>query len=166
MVAVGKQYQALAMAQWPPADREAWLAACRPDERLTPGGAASGMNHRSQRTCTRCYGYLLDFCQRTGRLVDDAVPAAQVEPETMEAFLAELQTRVRSVARHTYIGRIRRVAEILDPARNFRWLRLIERELKDQARPRSRADRVVDSRRLWRVGLDLMERAEKSSWND
>jgi hypothetical protein len=158
-----KRYQALAMAQWPQADRETWFAACRPDERLTPGGAASGMNHRSQKTCTRCYGYLLDFCRRTGRLVHDAAPAALVVPETMDAFLMELQTRVGSVTRYTYIGRIRRVAEILDPAGNFRWLRLIERELKDQARPRSRAHRVVDSRRLWRLGLDLLERAEKAA---
>ncbi len=120
------------------------------------------MNHCSQKTCTRHYGYLLDFCRRTGRLVHDAAPAAQVVPETMDAFLAELQTRVGSVTRHAYVSRIRRVAEILDPARDFRWLRLIERELKDQARPRSRAHRVVDSRRLWRLGLDLMERAEKA----
>jgi len=55
------------------------------------------------------------------------------------------------------------MAMILAPGRDFVWLRQIEAELKHQARPRSRANRIVDQSRLWKLGLELMERAESST---
>jgi integrase len=78
------------------------------------------------------------------------------------AFLVELEERVGSVTRYTYVSRLCRMATILAPDRDFGWLRQIEASLKLLMRPRSRANRIVDQSRLWVLGLALMERAEVS----
>lgn len=155
-------YSTLPLVEWPKADREGWQAACQPAHRLKAGGLASSMASSSQRSHMRCYGYLMDFCKRTGRLMEDGQAASRIVPTVIEAFLEELKDRVGSVAQHIYISRIRRVTEILDPSRDFGWLRLIEFDLKHKIRRRPKADRIIDSRRPYTLGLDLMQRAEKS----
>src|SRR6185295_3880462 len=103
-------YTSLPFYRWPSADREDWLRGCQPPQRLKPGGRAASMSQTTQRSHMRSYGYLLDFCWRTGCLQSSDLVAVHVDPETIAAFLVELQTRVGSVTRHTYLSRIRRVA--------------------------------------------------------
>jgi integrase len=55
------------------------------------------------------------------------------------------------------------MARILKPTGDFGWLREIELDLADLARPRNLASRVVTSDRLVRLGLDLMNRAAEPS---
>src|SRR5262249_14221531 len=58
--------------------------------------------------------------------------------------------------------RLCRVAHILSPHRDFDWLRKLEAELKLEMRPRNRTDRIINQQRLWKLGLDLIARAEQS----
>jgi integrase len=153
----------LPIADWPAADRSAWLSACKPPVRLSPGGAASRMSRDIQQTNARAYGHFLAYCRREGALDADTPAAVMVTPDRIAAFLADLSHLVGSVTRLNYIQRILRVASILSPDRDFGWLREVVADLKDSARPRPKAHRIVDSDRLLSLGLALIRRGEEST---
>jgi integrase len=148
------------LAEWPAPDAEGWRIACTPAARLRRGGAASRMKPSTQATHVRGYGYFLAYCARAGHVASDSKAASLVTPERVQGFLAELEQRVGSVTRCAYVQRIRRVAEILAPERDFGWLREIEADLQHAARPRAKYPRIVDSERLFELGMALMVRAE------
>jgi hypothetical protein len=59
------------------------------------------------------YGAFLGFLQRSGRLRPDTETAAQVTLPNVEAYIADLTSRVRSVTIHNCIYKLRRAAELL-----------------------------------------------------
>jgi integrase len=110
----------------------------------------------------RAYGYLLKFCHRNGLLDQNAEAGAHVSPEIIDAFVNELHGRVGSVTRASYIGKIRRIVQILAPGRDLVWLGEIEADLRYAARPRPKFHRIVSSERLLALGLELIRRGETS----
>jgi integrase len=152
------------VSDWPTADREALKRACVAGQRLKPGGAAARMKPSTRASLVRAYGYLLDFCRGNGLLDLDAEAGAHVTPEIIDAFVCELHNRVGSVTSASYIGKIRRVATILAPERNFAWLSEIEADLRYEARPRPKYHRIVSSDRLRALGLDLIGRGETNTY--
>src|SRR4051794_1324555 len=94
--------RALPITKWPAADSEAWIRACQPGGRLKAGGAASHLAPITRDDLVRRYGYFLEFLERTGRLNRHAAAAAQVTPENVDAYVAELQSRVGSVTVHYF----------------------------------------------------------------
>lgn len=150
------------ISEWPAADRAAWLSACRPAARLSRGGAASRMSPDIQQMNARAYGHFLASCRREGSFDADAPAAAMVTPDRIATFLTELSHRVGSVTRYNYVQRTLRVASILSPNRDFGWLRDLVADLKDSARPRPKAHRIVESDRLLSLGLALVKRGEEA----
>lgn len=144
--------------EWPISDREAWQQACVPSRRLKPGGAAGRLRPSTQTSLVRAYGYLLDFCRRTGTFDENADVVAHVTHEIIDDFVDDLRRRVSSVTRASYISKIHRIAKILAPGRDFVWLREIEGDLRYEARPRPKYHRIVPSDRLLTLGLQLIER--------
>ena len=153
--------RSLPRSAWPTADREAWELVCRPGRRLSRGGAASGMKPISRDMHARHYGYFLGCCAGVGLLDLNAEAAGHVTPTAINRFLSDLQN-VGSVTRANYLTKVRRMAELLAPQREFSWLREIEAGLKEDARPQWKANRVVESDRLLALGIELMRRAEKA----
>jgi integrase/recombinase XerD len=115
--------RSLPLTCWPPADRENWQEACRPHVRLYRGGAAAGMKPVTQADLARRYGYFLDHLDRCGVLDLTAQAGAQVTPGEVEIFLAEVRSTWRSVTQAQSIYKLRRLAEILAPDRDFSWLK-------------------------------------------
>jgi integrase len=97
---------------------------------------------------------------RTRRLNDRAAAGAQVTPEHVDAFIAELRTRVSSVTLHGSISKLRRITEIIAPNRDLAWLREIENDLAFAMQPRSKMNRLVLAEVLVEAGLTLMAEAE------
>jgi integrase len=127
--------------------------------RLKRGGAACRMKPSTQATHARGYGYFLDHCRRRGESEDGAA-ASLVIAARVEDFVFELRGRVGSVTQWAYMQRIRRMSEILAPSRDFGWLRDVEADLRDAARPRAKYPRIVDGERLLRLGTELIDRGE------
>jgi hypothetical protein len=121
--------RSLPLHEWPDADRRTWEDACRPSSRLKPGGAASYLAQVRRDDFARRYGAFLGFLQRTGRLERGAAAAAQVILPNVEAYLADLTARVRSVTVYNCIYKLRRAAELLAPMADFCWLSEIEKDL-------------------------------------
>jgi hypothetical protein len=148
---------------WPIADRAAWEEACRPSVRLKRGGTASHMRTVTQEMLTKRAGYFFDFLLRSRRLDVNPTAGAQVTPENVEAYVAELKDRVKSVTVYGSIQKLRRFVQLIAPGREIAWLMEIERQLFSEMRPRSKWDRVVFANILIDAGLTLMAEAEMAS---
>ena len=158
--------RSLPVNEWSDADRRAWEDACRLGARLKPGGAASYLAEVSRNDFARRYGAFLGFLRRTGRLDHCAAAAAQVTPSNVEAYVAGLTTRVRSVTVYNCIYKLRRAAEFLAPSADFSWLAEIEKDLALVMEPRSKFDRLVFTEWLVEAGLTLVTEAERFANND
>jgi hypothetical protein len=151
--------RSLAFDQWPEVDRLAWAAACRPAERLRRGGAAAHMRDITRRDLARRYGYFLDHVQRTeGDL--NAGAASLVTPDRVERYIVELKERGGSVTVHGSIYKLRRMAELLAPSRDYTWLTEIEKDLALLMEPKSKLNRLVYPNLLAEAGLTLMAEAD------
>jgi integrase len=85
-----------------------------------------------------------------------------VTQENILDYVRYLEPRVSSVTLAQSLRKIARVASFMDPGRDWRWLRRLVRRLQFRARPRDRRNDVVEIRDLFRLGLQLMDRADKA----
>jgi integrase len=163
---VGEHPRSLPVHEWPDADRRAWEDACRPGSRLKPGGSASYLAPVSRNDFASRYGAFLGFLQRNRRLKRDAAAAAQVTGANVEAYMADLNARVRSVTAWNCIYKLRRAAQLLEPTADFSWLSEIEKDIALVMEPRSKYDRLVFTDRLVEAGLTLAIEAQAIANND
>jgi integrase len=108
------------------------------------------------------YAYFLGFLERNSLLELDLPAAANVTAAKVNAYLAELKTRVSSMTLHAWICRLRRVAQYMAPARDLTWLAEIGKDLALVARSRSKFDRLVLTEVLVEAGIKLVDEAERS----
>src|SRR5262249_71719 len=148
------------------ADGHAWEDAAHPPSPFKRGGAASHLAPVSRDDFANRYGAFLAFLQRTGRLRGDTEPAAQVTSGNVQAYLEELNSRVRSVTVHNCIYKLRRAAELLAPKGDFKWLAEIEKDLALVMQPRPKFDRLVSSGQLVEAGLTLIAEARAFAKTD
>jgi integrase len=158
--------RSLPVSEWPDADQRAWEEACRPGSRLKPGGVASYLAEVTRNDFARRYGAFLGFLQRTNRLEQHAGAATQVTLPNVEAYIADLKARVRSVTIWNGIYKLRRAAELLTPTADFSWLAEIEKDLALVMEPRSKFDRLVLASRLVEAGMTLVVEAERFARSD
>jgi site-specific recombinase XerD len=148
---------------WPEEDRRAWIAACQPSERLKRGGAAAHLTLITRDDLARRCGYFLDYLSRHGLLSQDKPPAADVTPENVAGYVAELKARVSSVTVYGSIYKLRRASELMASPRDFTWLSELEKDLAFEMRPRSKSDRLVLTGVLIEAGLSLIAETEAAT---
>jgi integrase len=157
------QVRSMSIGSWPPSDRNAWIAAGRPSQRLMRGGSGAHMKPITLADLARRYGYFLDFLDRSGLFDCRAAAASQVRPEHVAAYIQELGDRVSSVTTYGSLYKLRRASQLLVPRRDFGWLMELEKDLALLMRPRSKADRLVLTEVLVECGLTLITEAEGSA---
>jgi site-specific recombinase XerD len=159
---VHRRVLSLPFEQWPEADRNAWNAACQPAQRLKRGGPAGHLKSETREDHARTYGDFLGFLDRCGLLRRNAATAANVTPDNVDAYLADLKRRMTSTTVHVSICRLRRAARYMAPGLHLDWLAEIAKDLALVAWPRSKLDRLVLPERLVEAGLTLIQEAEDS----
>lgn len=147
--------------EWSEVDQRNWAEACRAAGRLSRGGRASHLKPVSRADLACRYGLFLDFLARAGLLPPGSGSSSLITRENVSAYLAEITARVSSVSVYGAISKLRRMGEILDPVWDGSWLTEIEQDLAWGMRPAPKQHRIVDSDRLWQLGLDLMQEAEE-----
>ena len=152
--------RSLPLSDWPTADQLAWATACRPSKRLKPGGGASHLKPVTRDDLARRYGYFLDHIRCMEGLDSNTEPASYVTPERVERYILELKSRVSSVTAYGSIYKLRRIAQLLRPSRDFVWLTEIEKDLALVMQPRSKFDRLVWTEVLVEAGITLMAEAD------
>ena len=115
------------------------------------------------RDLARRYGYFLDHVQRSEGLDRNGKAADYVTPDRVDRFIAELQARVSSVTVYGSIYKLRRMAQLLAPGRDFTWLTEIEKDLALVMQPRSKFNRLVYSNVLLEAGMTLMAEADAAT---
>jgi site-specific recombinase XerD len=158
--ATGPGVHSLPEERWPAAERAAWDEARRPSVRLQRGGSASHLRAVVQNDLGKRNGLFLESVARAGRLDMNAPAGAHVTPENVEAYVAEMKSRVSSVTVYGSIQKLRRFVQLIAPDRDLGWLIEIERQLYSERRPRPKWDRVVTTDVLVDAGLTLMAEAE------
>jgi hypothetical protein len=100
---------------------------------------------------------------RRGLLHRNKAAGCHITPETVDAYLVELSSRVGSVTVQRSIYKLRRACELIDPALDLTWLADIEKNLAMLMRPSSKFNRWVLTEVLVEAGLTLITKAEKSN---
>ncbi len=152
----------LPFPDWPRADREAWTAAQEVTGVLDDGGVASHLSAQTREDLTRRYSYFLSFLAQQGKLDPNGPAAASVTPENILDYVHSLEPRVSSVTLAQSLYKIRRVAGCLVLERDWGWLKRLCKRLDLRAQPRDRRNDVVEIQELFRLGLTLMDRADKA----
>lgn len=153
--------RSLPLHEWPEADRVGWQEACRLGVRLKAGGAASHLGDVSREDYERRYGAFLGFLQRQNLLKSGVAAAAEVTRRNIDAYLADLRSRVSSVTTYNCIAKVKRVARLLAPDADLRWLTEIENDLAFVMEPRSKFERLVFTQVLVEAGLRLVTEAQE-----
>src|SRR5215217_797548 len=118
----GPPIRSLPLSEWPGADHEAWIAACRPGQPLRRGGAASHLKLITRHDLQRRYGYFLDCLRRSGRLNLSVAAGAHTTPANIELYRAEIEARLSSVTVHGSVCKVRRATQLIAPTMDFGWL--------------------------------------------
>jgi len=107
--------KALALRDWPKADRETWQAAQAAAGVLDDDGVASHLSARTREDLTSRYAYFLSFLAHRGKLEHYGPGAASVTQENILEYVRYLEPRVSSVTLAQSLYKILRVASCLAP---------------------------------------------------
>ena len=150
----------LPIEEWPEADRTAWQEATQDGGVLDVGGRASHLAEATISDLTLRYGRFLGYLQNTGILDRSGPPAANLTPENVMAYIPLLKETVASVTVHGCVVKAVTLARFIAPNRDYEWTRPILRRLDFEARPKEKRSKVVDSGRLFALGVKLMTDAD------
>lgn len=109
--------QALPFEDWPEPDQACWHRARRPGSILEDdAGPWVDWSAGTERTRRRGYGRWLGFLGREGLLGHDALPHERITPDTIRAYLEDLEALdVSPTSRLTYMVTLLVVAEAFAP---------------------------------------------------
>jgi hypothetical protein len=152
----------LRLSEWPQADQQAWVEACRPRLGLKRGGAAAPLALITRTDLERRYGYFLTYLQEKCELDLSASAGAQITPEAVEGYLTYVDPQWRTTTIAQTMFKLARMGSLLAPKQDWAWLREIACERELDANPKPRFDRIVTSERLVEAGLGLIRTARQN----
>jgi integrase len=152
----------LDLAEWPAADRNAWLQACRPRQGLRRGGSAAHLVPITRKDLERRYGYFLTYLEKRGELSHRAEAAEQITPDAVEGYLACVEDTWSTTTVAQTLFKLARMAKLLAPGREWAWLTEIACDRDLVANPKPRHDRIVTTDRLVEAGLGLIRTARQN----
>ena len=148
---------------WPEPDQTPWRAALLPGDLFEDGGARTGYSHLSNREVVAGYGRWLTWLDRQGLLDSGLNPGHRITPSRVRAYVADLE---RDNATQTLLNRLqqlRTAAQVMVPQQDSSWINRIASTIRARHRPaRPKRQRLVHSRVLFDLGLNLMARAESA----
>src|SRR5687767_10774848 len=125
----------LKVAVWPRADQAAWREALQGGDLLDESGAAAHWRPATVHKNRRGYGRWLNFCGRSGLLLDHRHPADRVTVIALRDYLAELEGD--GVTPYTVRNRVAEflaVTTVFAPERDWAWLQRLAARLDALAR--------------------------------
>jgi integrase len=152
--------RALPLTEWPRVDRELWNAALRLGDLLEDGGSRAGHAPSSNQKVVKGYSCWLGWLAYGGLLDADEPPASRISPARVGAYLELLQESNSTGSIINRLEDLYTAARIMEPDRNWSWIRAIVARLNARHIPTSRKrDRIVGARELFDLGRDLMRRS-------
>lgn len=149
--------------QWPSADQSAWYAALATGDRFDGRGAASHWSEPSKNSIKVAYGRWLGFLEHESPQHFSQVLGERATPESIGAYIVQLKMEVAASTTRIYIDHLLCSLRVMAPDHDWSWLRSVVCRLNRDVKPKAKRHRMVDSTRLFDLGISLMDQAEASS---
>jgi integrase/recombinase XerD len=148
-------------SQWPVADYACWQKSRQSADIFEAKRAGEGWGPFLVARVSQGYGRWLSWLADEGLLDPLASPGDRVEPKLVVKYVAALRAVNAPRTVQSRIQELYLALEAMVPARDWRWLRNIEAQLKRAIEPSSdRRSRLVSSDQLYDLGRRLMAEAE------
>lgn len=148
--------KSLKLIDWPDVDRSRWLTACEKADWFDEQGRAANWSPASQHDAQYLYGYWLRYLteKEPDLLLEDL--GSRVTPARIQSFVSDLKTHVSPVTVVIYVDHWLMALRVLAPEQDWQHLTKLVRHLKQSVTPNSKRHRLVETARLYQLGLDLM----------
>lgn len=148
--------KSLKLNDWPDVDRSRWLTACEKADWFDEQGRAANWSPASQYDAQYLYGYWLRYVteQEPNALLEDL--DSRVTPARIQSFVSDLKSHVSPATVVIYIDHLLMALRVLAPEQNWQSLTMLISHLKQSVTPKSKRHRLVETARLYQLGLDLM----------
>jgi integrase len=146
--------------QWPMADQAAWKTAMATGDRFDGRGAASHWSDASKISIRAAYGRWLRFLEQNSPLLLKQAPVGRVTSDSIGAYIKLLNNEVAASTTHIYIDHLLCTLRVMAPDHDWGWLRSAVSRLKRDVVPKAKRHRMVDSARLFDLGISLMDQVE------
>jgi integrase/recombinase XerD len=145
--------------EWPTADRSGWQAAVRKRGPLDEQAAAASWRPTTTAGVRASYScWLRRLLRRSpGSLVLE--PRDRVTRAAVGDYIAELRLSVSDGGVATYLAQVAMAVKAISPGADFPWLRSVVARPRRSGTSGKKSGRLVDSRKLMKLGISMMEEA-------
>jgi integrase/recombinase XerD len=148
----------LPVERWPASDQAAWKAAFIEGELFEPSGAAAHWAAGSRTSVAKGYGRWIGYLANACPEILMVPPAERITESRIDTFVEELRQTVSSTTVYNAVKHTYDAVRVMSPG-DWKWLQMRVTRLSRLIRTRPKADRLVSSRRLLELGLELMDTA-------
>lgn len=154
--------KATPFTQWPMADQSAWKTAIATGDRFDGQGVASHWSDASKNSIRAAYGRWLGFLGQYSPLLLNQAPVERVTTDSIGAYIKLLNNEVAASTTHIYFDHLLCALRVMRPNHDWDWLRSVASRLKRDVIPKAKRHRMMDSARLFDLGISLMVQAEST----
>jgi len=141
-----------------------WTASLARGDLIDGVGIRARYRPISNRKTERGYGRWLTFADRNGWL-NTGAPADRITRAAVIEYVEHMRRLENSG--HTILSRLQELYEaatVMDPHRDWTWIRRIASRVRATSKPaRDKRSKMVSSADLFKLGLELMDRANSAS---
>src|SRR5262245_38519212 len=153
----------LTFAAWPEADQRLWESAFRvADNPFDDCGCAAHLAPATRRSLRSSYGIFLGFLASGHADLLACSPNRRLDRGLAEIYVAWRRTTCSDAALANDLHQLRRALGYMCPGPDWSWLLPIAKRIAARAQPKPRRLQLVSSDQLYALGIELMDKAEKS----
>lgn len=150
----------LRYAEWPRADKALWQKAFEPKVDLFDGGGPGAhLSERSVQQLRYAYGKFLYFLSAERGDLLKRRPARRLDAGIIEEYVKWQPRTCGRMTLSVYLYHLWLAIRYLCPRDDWRWLLVISKRIKAQAKPKPEKHHLVDSAKLYELGIRLMDAA-------
>lgn len=149
----------MAFKDWSGADQRAWSAAIIDGDVFDGRGPAAHWSNGTRRSTIHGYGRWLGYLATNDPHGHDLAPADRITRCRIAAYIRILELENGPGGLWNYIKHLYDAVRVMDPSRDWTWLKVVERRLARGVQPRRKRHRMVDSADLYGLGYRLMDEA-------
>jgi integrase/recombinase XerD len=150
----------LRYSEWPRADKALWQQAFEPKVDLFDGGGPGAhLSERSVQQLQYAYAKFLYFISAEHGDLLKRRPARRPNARIIEAYVNWQPETCGGVTLSLYLYHLWLALRYLCPREDWRWLLVISKRIKAQAKPRPEKHHLVTSATLYKLGIRLMDAA-------
>ncbi len=146
---------------WPELNRNYWRLAVASGDRFDGRGPAAHWSLASCHSIRYAYGRWLMFIETIDPDLFNGSPSSRITRPLFRQYILQLQSEVKAATVFIYLDQLLCAIQVMFPDENWSWIRIILRRLKRDVPPRAKLHRLVDSNRLFDLGIELMEEPKR-----